>query len=177
MAAASTAAPTPAKGPAPPASSKAQASKGASASSPVSKKRAKPDTAPASSPSSKKTATQARAPTSSSSQQVVLHSAPAVTHLPLKKVPPQGFLALRTDSGNSWGSLRNYAMDWNAADMSETTSANPQAVASVTPGTPGLVNQKMRGAFAAIAAASEAAEVRTPFLLLLAQDLLSIHLP
>jgi hypothetical protein len=31
-------------------------------------------------------------------------------------------------------------MDWNAADMSETTSANPQAVANVTPGTPGFVN-------------------------------------
>jgi hypothetical protein len=52
-------------------------------------------------------------------------------------------------------------MDWNAADMSETTSANPQAVANVAPGTPGLVNQKMRGAFAAIAAASEAAEVKS----------------
>jgi hypothetical protein len=143
----------------------------------VGKKRTKPDTAPASSPSSKKTATQARAPTSSSSKQVVLHNAPAVSHLPLKKVPPQGFLALKTDSGNSWGSLRNFAMDWNAADMSETTSANPQAVASVTPGTPGLVNQKMRGAFAAIAAASEVAEVKTFFLLLLVQDLCCTHLP
>ena len=80
----------------------------------------------------------------------------------------RGFLAVQTNSGNSLGSLKNYAMDWNTADMDETSSANPAAIAKGKDATPGVVHKHMVDAFAAIRDASNASEVRTFLLLLLA---------
>jgi hypothetical protein len=76
-----------------------------------------------------------------------------------RKQRTRGFLAVQTNSGNSLGSLKGYAMDWNAADMDETSSANPTAVAKGKDATPGVVHKHMLDAFSAIRDASNASEV------------------
>jgi hypothetical protein len=59
-------------------------------------------------------------------------------------------------------------MDWNTADMDETSSANPAAIAKGNDATPGVVHKHMSAAFAAIRDASNASEVTTLSLLLAA---------
>jgi hypothetical protein len=76
-----------------------------------------------------------------------------------KKQRTRGFLAVQTNSGNSLGSLKSYAMDWNAADMDDASSANPTAIATGQDATPGVVHKRMVNAFAAIRDASNASEV------------------
>lgn len=108
---------------------------------------------------------------------MVLHAGKATDIEVVKKQRTRGFLSLQTNSGNSLGSLKNYAMDWNAADMDETSSANPAAIAKGKAATPGVVHKHMVDAFAAIRDASNASEVTTFLLLLLAAISLCTCIP
>jgi len=42
----------------------------------------------------------------------------------VKQGGPWGFLPLRTDSGQSLGSLKHYDADWNSADTDEVSSSS-----------------------------------------------------
>jgi len=92
-------------------------------------------------------------------KQISLHvSRAAARASPLTNVQGAGFVSLRTSSGGSLGSLTQYAMDWNSADLGEVTSGNPNP--ALHPGSPSVLAQKMRAARAAFDEADKTAEVR-----------------
>ena len=64
-----------------------------------------------------------------------------------------GFPVLRTESGRSLGSLKQYSMDWNAADTSEVTTKHPVG--------PSALAQTVYTLKAAVQAVDKAAEVNT----------------
>lgn len=74
-----------------------------------------------------------------------------------------GFIPARTLSGKSLGSLEHYCMDWNSADISEVSSANPHL--KQHPAGPGMLAQKMHAAKLAVADADKTAAVNTFFTL------------
>ena len=67
----------------------------------------------------------------------------------------------RTTSGRSLGSLGHYSMDWNSADMSEVSTANPPT--KQHPAGPGALSQKMYAVKVAVAEAEKTAAVSISF--------------
>lgn len=67
----------------------------------------------------------------------------------------RGFVQLQTQSGQSLGSLKSYAMDWNAADTSEVSPTQRQ----LHPAAPGNVSRLMYDARLALQKADKAAAV------------------
>ena len=76
---------------------------------------------------------------------MVLHKSPAVAVLETRKFEGDGFVARTTSSGRSLGSLGQYCMDWNAADVPEVSSGNPGGPKLHPAGASNLA-QKMYGA-------------------------------
>ena len=68
-----------------------------------------------------------------------------------------GFVTTRTLSGRSLGSLNHYSMDWNAADMGEVSSGNPQPTPH--PAGPSALAQKMHQVKVAVIEADKTAGV------------------
>jgi len=135
----------------------------------MAKTKAPKKSAPASSsPASKKGAPASSAaaspPGSASNQEraVVLHKAPAVAVRETRKYEGDGFVARTTSSGRSLGSLGQYCMDWNAADMSEVSSGNPGNTKLHPAGASNLA-QKMYGAQLALHEADKVAAVSSLF--------------
>ena len=79
-----------------------------------------------------------------------------------------GFPQLRTQSGHSLGSEKQYHMDWNEADTGEVSSANP---ASRHPAGPSAIAQSMHNLQVATLRASQITEVNFP-----RSQLFSLHL-
>ena len=84
---------------------------------------------------------------SSSHQQLVARVSKAGTSI-------SEFPRLRTQSGNSLGSVEHYNMDWNAADTSEVSSPNPVG--------PSHVAQSIHALQVAVLNASKVTEVNLP---------------
>lgn len=90
---------------------------------------------------------------------------PGKGSMPLATVGPtgaagRGQVALRTQSGNSLGSLEQYCMDWNATDSSEV-SAPGKALHPASPSVVGLKFAELRAAFHKAGAALASAEQTT----------------
>src|SRR5664279_1275168 len=68
-----------------------------------------------------------------------------------------GFASSRTLSGRSLGSLEHYCMDWNSADMSEVSTANPQPTQH--PAGPSMLARKMHAVKLAVVDADKTAVV------------------
>ena len=79
---------------------------------------------------------------------IVLHGG-AATRLAdrIISLGEEGFVAKRTDSGRSLGSLESYAHNWNKADMEEVTS-NPR-LATAHPAGLSMLSQRVHEADAA----------------------------
>ena len=102
--------------------------------------------------------------TPDTSRQVSLHVSSAAAKITamtsaMTSFKEAGFVNTRTSSGGSLGSLAQYAMDWNSADLDEVTSGNPKR--ALHPGSPSILAQKMHAARAALAEADKTAEVIT----------------
>ena len=89
---------------------------------------------------------------SSSYQQLVARVSKAGTAI-------SEFPRLRTQSGNSLGSVEHYNMDWNAADTSEVSSHDPVAWQSVGPS---HTAQSIHALQVAVLNASKVTEVHLP---------------
>ena len=81
---------------------------------------------------------------SPSYQQLVARAGTTISEIP----------QLRTQSGNSLGSVGHYSMDWNAADASEVSSPNPVG--------PSQVVQSIHALHVAVLNASKITEVNLP---------------
>ena len=104
------------------------------------------------------------APEPNPDRQVSLHVSRAAGATGTQITPAgAGFVSNRTSSGKSMGSLEHYCMDWNSADMSEVSTANPQS--KHHPAGPGALGQKLYAVKAAIAEAEKTAAVNISFTL------------
>ena len=106
------------------------------------------------------------APEPNPDRQVSLHVSRAAAATDTQIISGSGgFIPARTLSGKSLGSLEHYCMDWNSADISEVSSANPQQ--RQHPAGPGMLAQKILAVKLAAAEADKTATVHTFFTLYL----------
>ena len=105
-------------------------------------------------------------------RQVSLHVGHAATAI---VSAGEGFVPSRTQSGKSLGSLGHYSMDWNSADMSEVSSANPHS--RPHPAGPSMLAQKIHAVKVAVIEADKTASVITFSLFSDLQDVASPQSP